>query len=150
MKKPLAALLLLLALFFTSCSLYSDPVIESLGKPTSEAFYSSDGFQDYTDYGIYTFEEVDLSQNEYFKPITAFEQGRLELYLDDYEQWVEMHRENDPEGELSTHYDFDRDFIDDEDYCYISVRDPANPIYSYDIYFFDTQSNTLYFFHNNI
>ena len=47
-------------------------------------------------------------------------------------------------------YTFDVFLIDENDYLYISVQDSDHPLYHYDLYFFDTDTNMLYFFHNNI
>lgn len=54
-------------------------------------------------------------------------------------------------------YRFSRDDIDESDYLYISYRcgEPTGEgVYakydSYKVYFFDSQTATLYYFHNNI
>ncbi|MGN0115597.1 MAG: hypothetical protein ACI396_09735, partial [Acutalibacteraceae bacterium] len=81
---------------------------------------------------------------------------RLNGYLDDFEKWVDLIREGKPKSELAENYDFDRSAIDDSDYYYIGGRNSEtlsdidyNGQSLYDIYFFDLQTNTLYYFHNN-
>lgn len=145
MKKLLA--LLAVALLFAGCAEKSDPVISSLGEYEDHVVYTYGEFQDYTDYGKYSYTSAP-KDNEYLKKVTNTED--VKIYLDDYEDWIETHRENDPEADLVTHYDFDRSIIDTEDYIYIESKYPDSPTFNYDIYFFDTQTNVLYYFHNNI
>ena len=54
-------------------------------------------------------------------------------------------------------YDFDVNLLDEEDYFFISNRENKESYKSYktnyeafDLYYFDTQSKTLYFLHSNI
>ena len=79
----------------------------------------------------------------------------LSIDLDDFESWIETYREGDASREIVVNYDFDRSIIDSEDYLYIDSEkhtwdDGYTSLVNYDVYFFDTQTNTLYYFHNNI
>ena len=64
---------------------------------------------------------------------------------------------SDDDNALVVNYHFSRDDIDEGDYLYIYDRE-GKPIgdgaYSkydyYNVYFFDSQTTTLYYFHNNI
>ena len=145
MKKLL--ILLPMILLFTACAEKNDPVISAIGQYERCEVYTSGGFQDFTDYGKYYYTSVP-KDNEYLKIVSDFE--IIEMYLDDYEGWIETVRENDPGSDLVTHYDFDRSIIDWEDYIYIESKYVDSMLSSYNIYFFDTQSNVLYYFHNNI
>lgn len=148
---------LLLAFSLSACVFKSgDPVIASLGRAMSVQRYSVSGFGDSTDYGIYTFPGAKLEDSEYFKPVTAESKNELLGYIDNFENWVNVTREDD-NNTLFENYHFSRADIDESDYLYISDRDGeaiGEGVYSkydsYNVYFFDSQTTTLYYFHNNI
>jgi len=142
-------------LSLSSCGYPGDAVRHSIGKYTRCEWYSSGGFQDYTDYGKFYYDSVDFSQNPYFQKIDASHIPILEEHLDDFENWVDLFRKNDSCQELVGHYDFDRSLIDCEDYLYLESEsrtwsDGHTSLVNYNIHFFDTQTNTLFYFHNNI
>lgn len=78
-------------------------------------------------------------------------------YIDNFENWVNVTREGDDDNALVVNYHFSRADIDESDYLYIYDRE-GKPIgdgaYSkydyYNVYFFDSQTTTLYYFYNNI
>lgn len=148
----------LLAFSLSACVFKSgDSVIASLGKAMSVQRYSCAGFGDSTDFGIYTFPGASPGESEYFKPVTAESENELLGYIDNFENWVNVTREGDDDNVLVVNYHFSRDDIDESDYLYIYDRE-GKPIgdgaYSkydyYNVYFFDSQTTTLYYFHNNI
>ena len=161
MKKVLKVLLILLIPVFILCGCFllilaldyfmsKDKVIDSLGRYESEIFLTYGGFQDYTDYAKYTYNDVDFSGNKYFERITPESEKELVAHISDFMLWVAAHTENDPENELVVGYDFDYASISDDDYVYI-YDDPDYPyLGNYNVYFFDTETMTLYYFHNNI
>lgn len=125
-------------------------VVDSLGPCHIWEYYTSGVFQDFTNYGKYTYTTVYPEDNSNFRPMGTSDIQTLHTFLDDFEQWVALIREDDPNQELAKGYDFSRDIIDTKDYLYI-YEDPDYPAYGcYDIYFLDSQTNTLYYFHNNI
>lgn len=70
----------------------TDPVRESLPDYISKEFYSSGGFQDFTDYGKFTYslsEEV-LKENPYLRPVAEADLEMICGYLDNFENWVEI------------------------------------------------------------
>lgn len=148
--------MVVLLLLLCFCLMFSAPegeVVTSLGKVSSKEFYSSGGFQDFTDYGIYRFADPKIEENEYLKPMTEEDLSVFFNYLEDFEGWVGLH---DHTEELYLHYDFDFSIVDVDDYFYLYTN-PEYPAYgtnnicgSYNLYFFDVQSQTLYYFHNNI
>ncbi len=153
MKKCICLILILTVLCSTTAcnfQLEHEKVISSLGQYTEKTFYESDGWQDFTYFGIFHFNTVDIAENTYFSPITAADIDRINDFLDDYESWIQVERQNDPGHELVVNYAFDRSLIDTADYFYINLKYPDKPKYNYDIYFLDMQTNTLYFFHSNI
>ena len=58
---------------------------------------------------------------------------------------------NIEQTDIYKYYDFDRSLIDSEDCFCIKDKSTEEELYQpfayFDIYFFDTQSNTLYYFH---
>lgn len=132
-------------------------VIASLGKAMSVQRCSCAGFGDSTDFGIYTFPGAKPEDSKYFKPVTAESKNELLGYIDNFENWVNVTREDDDDNALVVNYHFSRADIDESDYLYISDRDGeaiGDGVYSkYDscnVYFFDSQTTTLYYFRNNI
>lgn len=132
-------------------------VIISLGRAMSVQRYSCAGFGDSTDFGIYTFPGASPGESEYFKPVTAESETELLGYIDEFEQVIDSLRDGDEGADLVNNYRFSRDDIDESDYLYIYDRE-GKPIgdgaYSkydyYNVYFFDSQTTTRYYFHNNI
>ena len=155
--KSTAIILSLIILISTlsSCIAPEDKVLNSLGEYKSKEFYTEGGFQDYTDYAKYYYDQVDFTDNEYFSIIEQSDIDVLNEHLDDFESCIEAHGYNDASSEIVVNYDFDRSLIDSEDYLYIDSEkhtwdDGYTSLVNYDVYFFDTQTNTLYYFHNNI
>lgn len=151
MKKLAAALFsLVLVVSLAGCSIPKDNVLDSLGKYESKQFFTSGGFQDFTDYAKYCFDSVDFSDNSYFQIITESSRENLEAHIDDFENWVQAVRDTDADNEVVVNYDFDRSVISDSDYIYI-YDDPDYPEFgNYNVYYFDVETNILYYFHNNI
>ena len=156
--KSTAIILLLIILISTlySCVAPEDKVLNSLGEYQRSEYYSEGEFQDFTDYAKYYYDLLDFTDNEYFSEIEQADIDVLNEHLDDFESWIETYREGDASREIVVNYDFDRSVIDHEDYLYIESEkydpwDDGNMVFAnYDVYFFDTQTNTLYYFHNNI
>ncbi len=133
-----------------SSTVYENPVIASLPDCDSSDCYYSDGFQDYTDYCKYYYDKQDNILNEvqnsqYFKIITPDDITEINGYFDNFEVWLEY-------VDYSDKYDFQRNMIDTKDYFYIGNDDTSeeHKYWNYDVYFFDVQTKTLYFIHNNI
>ena len=141
-------------LMLTAC-VPVDRALDSLGEYRSCEYYSEGVFQDFTDYAKYYYDSVDFTDNEYFSKIQQSNIDILNEHLDDFESWIETYRGGDATREIVVNYDFDRSIIDSEDYLYIDSEkhtwdDGYTSLVNYNVYFFDTQTNTLYYFHNNI
>lgn len=130
-----------------------DDVVKSLPKASDSKSYV-DGFVDYTIYEKYYYEDTEklqkkLDKNSYLSPVTEADIAEFNSYVDNFEKWLEhTYFLND--------YDFDRSIIDTSDYFYITGHYYDEPdftedekFWNYDVYFFDTQTNTLYYFHND-
>ena len=146
MKKAFVFVLLTSFLILSGCTAPKDEVLFSLGKYKSKEYFTSGGFQDYTVYSKYTYEDVDFSDNKYFEKISSDEKSNLLTHLENFENWVEVIDDND----LSSGYDFDSSIISDDDYLYIYDNPDYPELGCYDVYFFDKEILTLYYFHNNI
>ena len=157
MKKAVALIVvvLILAISLSACAVPENKVLNSLGEYKTHEFYTEGAFQDFTDYAKYYYDQVDFADNEYFYKIGQADIDVLNEHLDDFESWIKTYREGDASREIVVNYDFDRSLIDCEDYLYIESEkhtwdDGYTSLVNYDVYFFDTQTNTLYYFHNNI
>lgn len=155
MKKFLL-LLMIFILLFAFCACFDfDLVIGSLPAYNSKSFYTSGGFQDYTDYAKYTYEIIDtqdFESSKYFSEATDADVDEILLYIDDFEDWVDA-----VDGELKENYDFDKSVVSAGDFFYIKTK-AGEPIGqgtydkydNYTLYYFDRGGSVLYYFHNNI
>ena len=85
--------------------------------------------------------------------MTEADEEQLKARIDVFEQWVEVIKEGDPNHDLVAHYDFDASVISQNDYLYVndSYEDPDDPMFSsFQVYFFDAETMTLYYFRHNI
>ena len=160
MKKIVLMLLtFVLTLGLSGCSFLDpvDPVIDSLPDYKSEAFYSSGVFQDFTDYAKYSYDSItpkDFDDSKYFNVTTAEDIKEILLHIKNFEEWVEL-----ADDELKENYDFDKTLVSEGDFFYIETK-AGEPIGidqetygkfdDYTVYYFDIDTQTLYYFHNNI
>ena len=154
-KAVIFALIFSIACALGSCGAPEDKVVSSLGKYESYEFYTYGEFQDYTDYAKYYFGNVSVVDNEYFAKLEAEDIDTINEHLADFEGWINVHAQTDPMHEIVVNYNFDPSIIDTNDYFYIDserrVVENGSYLFSrYNVYFLDTQTNTLYYFHNNI
>lgn len=149
------AFLFLFILFIIPYSLLEDKVISSLGEYKKHEYFTSGGFQDYTDYAKYYYTSANITENRYFEKIEENDFETINIHLDDFEKWIEAHKRSDASNEVVVNYDFNREIIDINDYIYIDSEehtwsDGHTSLVNYNIYFFDTETSILYYFHSNI
>lgn len=151
MKKHILLLLsIVMILCLLGCEQNHEKVLNSLGSYTSESVYSHGDWQDYIDYGKYRYESISVENNKYFQPVTEIDTESIQTYIANFEGCVEAIERNDQEDTLVVNYDFDTSVISVDDYFYI-YNDPDYPDFgNYKVYFFDAETNTLYYFHSNI
>ena len=154
-KFALILCLLFSVIIVTSCKAPEEKVIASLGKYEGYDFFTSGGFQDYTDYAKYYYGSIEITENQYLKKIQETDLITINMHLDDYEGWIETIKSSDNSNDVVVNYDFNREIIDMEDYIYVDSEehvwdDGQTSLVRYNIYFYDTQSQVLYYFHNNI
>ena len=122
----------------------------------SKEFYTNeDSFQDYTDYAKYIYDNItiqDLEFSECFTVITVDDVDEITSYIDDFEGWVELCG-----GDLKQNYDFDKSIVTEGDFFYLDTKygeKIGQKIYgkfdNYSVYYFDIDTQILYYFHNNI
>ena len=153
--KLLGIFLFLFLLFFLILPLLSplfapkDSVLSSLPDYESKEFYSCNGFQDTTDYAKYTYRvsESIFTNSPYFRKVTREDIPRLLSYIENFEGWTESCSDFPREN-----YDFDPATVAPGDYFYILNRyeEPDREFWDYNVYYFDPETQTLYYFHNNI
>lgn len=149
-------LLLGIVFLFTACGIAVNPtltVVDSLPNKIGGRVDTHGYFQDYTDYGEFTFSGITaetLEQNPYFSPVTQERIHSLYGYLDNFEGWLEDARDCE-DCEIWEHYGFSKNFIREGDYFYLKMKGHnSGPYDNYDLYYFSLEKQTLYFFHNNI
>ena len=148
----LMVLVITLAFGATSCGIQTrqDKVLSSLGKYDSTQVWTHGEFQDYTDFGKYFYASVSIDQNNYFQKVTSTDTETICSFIDNFEDWIDTFRNNDPKDELVLNYSFDRSIIDIEDFFYIYEGENYPQFGCYDVWLFDSQTKILYYFHNNI
>ena len=133
-----------------------EKVFLSLGEYEIVEYCEDGGWQDFTIYYEITYENPNLENNDYLKQLIQADIEELNLYLDNFEDWVALVTDEryEPNEQFVKNYDFDRNIISTNDYCYIYDSADYDDFYakfeSYDLYFYDTETETLYYFHNNI
>ena len=114
-------------------------------------YYDKDGFQDYTDYAkyVYTDKNIVIKSGNY-KIVTKDDVENIKGYFNNTRSWM---------SELSRldEYDFDENIINEGDYVMIITKEGqkiGNSKYkkydNYSVYFYDVETNTLYYIHSNI
>ena len=108
MKKQIALVLVcvVLLLSISSCAVPEDAVIASLGKYEKNEFFTSGGFQDYTDYAKYYFTSANIVENKYLNKVQEPDFVIINTHLDDFEGWIETIKNSESSSEVVVNYDF--------------------------------------------
>lgn len=158
-KKYLIILLTILITVFTIfiCAFLFlknyDVNMQGMPKYDKSMCFYSDGFQDYTDYCKYFYNEISINEfktHDNFKRLTEQDIESIKSYFENFSNWV-VHTE------YYNNYDFDISNIKINDYYYIKdkegqpIGESAYKKYDkYDVYYVDMENYILYFIHNNI
>lgn len=147
--------LLVSMMFFGFLYSHQKSVISSLPDYESREFYTSGGFQDYTDYAKYFYDSItaqDLESSEHFTVTTDEDVEEILLHIDDFERAVAVTAE-----ELKENYDFDRSIVTEGDYFCIETKfgEPIGQgfyekFHNYSVCYFDIDAQIMYYFHHNI
>ncbi len=149
MKKSLLSIALIL-LLSSGCSSENDEFLTSVGKYSSKSFFTHGDLQDYTDYAKYVYTSANLEDNEYFEKISSDNKEILLAHIENFEEWLDVFKQAEPNSTLVQEYDFDTSLISEDDYLYIYDNPNYPELGCYNVYFFDSGTLTLYYFHNNI
>lgn len=148
--KKICLLLIILMFAMTGCS-QSKMVGIPDGYIDKEEYYDKDGFQDYTDYAKYVYDSKDvIISNEDYKKLKQDDIQNIVGYFEDFSVLMES-------ADRLSEFDFDINNINEGDYIKIKTKEGqkiGNGKYgkydNYSVYFFDVESLTLYYIHNNI
>ncbi|MDO5291587.1 MAG: hypothetical protein Q4F05_02430 [bacterium] len=118
------------------------------GYSSCEEYFDPHGMQDYTDYCKYYYNSnKDENFAKKYREVSEQDIDRLCEYFENFEQWMKT-------AERSFEYDFNTYQINVGDYYYIETKEGQQPGYGtydhYSIYFYDIETHTLYYAHNNI
>ena len=149
MKKCLF-LIVCLSILLTGCS-QSDIVGIPNGYIDKYEYYQKDGFQDYTDYAKYIYSSKDdVIKDKKYKKILSKDVDDIKGYFDDFSLSMESSNRMDE-------YDFDDSIISEGDYVRVETKEVEKvgdyeygKYENYSVYFFDVDSLTLYYIHNNV
>ncbi len=151
-KDKLLALVLILVLLITGCSMQDNNNVRiPKGYIDSQEYFDKDGFQDYTDYAKYIYSSKNvIVDNKEYKKITSEDIENIIGYFDNFHDWMET-------SNRLNEYDFEKSIINEGDYIKIITKEGKNignakyeKYDDYSVYFFDIETNTLYYIHNNI
>lgn len=138
-------MILLMTVIFSS----EDSVLDSLPKYEKKEFYSSGGFQDFTDYAKYTYRvtESELAECESLRLVTEEDIPMILEYVESFESAIEVSQDFPREA-----YDFDKSLILAGDYFYIynHYDEPEKAFWFYKLYYFDLDAGICYYFRFNI
>ena len=133
------------ALFFTP----KDPILDSLPKYEKKEYYTSGGFQDFTDYAKYTYQisESEIIQSETLFPVMEEDIPTILKYVEHFEGCVDVYQDFPSES-----YDFEKSMVSTGDYFFIYNKygEPEMTFWDYNLYYFDVDTSILYYFHTNI
>ena len=148
MKRFCLAITLIIYVFIiTGCS-QSKIVGIPDGYIGKEEYYDRNGFQDYTDYAKYMYDTKDIiTSDKEYKKIELDDIQNIVGYFENFSGWMEA-------ADRLSNFDFDINDINEGDYVKIKTKEGqkvGNGKYdNYSIYFFDIETLTLYYIHNNI
>ncbi len=146
--KRIAVFILFVFLAFCLYGCSIDPNIPN-GYTGKEEHFDKDGFQDYSDYCKYFYKDATAFENNpNYHKVTAPDIAVIKGYFDDFKQFMG--------GDRAGEYDFDTKCITIGDFVLINTKEgvtEGNIVYqkydNYNVYYFDTDSNVLYYIHNN-
>ena len=149
-KRLLSLILILCMLAFCLLGCSNNQMIPQ-GYASKEEFLDPAGFMDYADYCKYYYKDKEkFANNPKYRELSESDIEVISGYFADYRSWMDV-------GDRLKEYDFDINNITVGDYVYIETKEgiPIGESYygkydNYTVYFFDTDSCTLYYIHLNI
>jgi len=149
MKKIVYSIVMIIgiAICISGCSSFSDKAILK-GYIDKDEYFDKEGFQDYTDYCKYYYEESNnlFLESNIYSVVIEDNIENIRSYFTNFESMMD-----------SSEYDFDDSCISEGDYIYIKTKEWESSEDSkytkfddYTVYFYDTESATLFYIHSNI
>lgn len=131
---------LILVLMLTGCAPQAVVVGIPRGYRDKQEYYDKNGFQDYTDYAKYVYPSPDaIVGNRDYRAISEEDVEVVSGYFENFRGWM---------SDRLDQYDFDDGIINEGDY--VRIEDKDSQYGDYSVYFFDIETLTLYYIHNNI
>ncbi|MBR5345699.1 MAG: hypothetical protein IK127_07720 [Clostridia bacterium] len=147
-RRRIYCILIISGLLFSACAALAKPI--PAGFVSKEEHFDPHGFQDYTDYCKYQYTSTEpFRKDTRYHFITDDEIENVSGYFEDFYRWMKTENRLDE-------YDFNQTCISAGDYVLIKTKEgePIGDSYyekydNYTLYFFDTESLTLFYIHNN-
>lgn len=144
----------ILIFIMSSCQMAYEKVLDTLPNYfASFEYLDPNGFRDYTYYCKYYYKDVaseTFEDNKYFKVASADDVNYILSFINEYEDTTKNFEE------VQKIYDFDKNIIKEGGYFYVYTMEGAvsggvtyEKFDHYDVYYFDLDSQILYYFHNN-
>ena len=139
-------MILALIIFFSGCS--RETISEIPKGYIYDYEYHDGGWQDFTYYEKYIYPNADkFINNDYYRMISVEDIDNIKGYFENFKYWIKNCDE----------YDFNDSIINAGDYVMIKTLE-GQPIGqskygkydNYHVYFFDIETNTLFYIHANI
>ncbi|MBP3330610.1 MAG: hypothetical protein J6L89_07235 [Clostridia bacterium] len=163
MKKLIIALVVIAAVGAAGFGIYEAmfynawPVLQELPRYKEREIYSVDNFTDGSYYAKFTYRNVteeDLKEAEDFSRITKEDATKILHSISCYEDFIN----NMGMEEITENYDFDKSVVTEDDYYYMEsgegfYQDENGNVSEtgfISLYYFDTESQILYYFYNSI
>ncbi len=146
MKKYCMVLLMLVLCLLPSCG-GQHKVLK--GYSASSEHFETGGFRDYTDYCEYYYDETatgKFKNSAYYNAVTEDGIVQLNAFFTDYYKWIVL------KDGYENWFSFKSAQMRTEDYFSLEIIDPMAPygqFHNYNIYYYDTDKCTLYYFHNS-
>lgn len=146
-KRFIAAFVVCVLCSLTSCGGGTHYKVPD-GFYASSEHFDEKSFRDYTDYCEYYFDENSakkFEENHYFTLVTKENMVELKSFFQNFSGWIAC-REGYEEW-----FNFKADEqMSETDYFFLDVINPQDgKFHNYDIGYYDTETYTLYLFHNN-
>lgn len=158
MKKKIVLILILVLIlvlistfYIIGCASQANYVEIPKGYSSKEEHYQKGGFQDYADYAKYIYPSKEIIENDdQYEKVTKENILNITGYFEDFYNWMETSDRIDK-------YDFDKSIINVGDYIRIKTKEGKKigdsnygKYDNYSVYYFDVETLTLYYIHNNI
>ncbi|MBQ7047284.1 MAG: hypothetical protein IJN85_06065 [Oscillospiraceae bacterium] len=120
---------------------------------TGMSGFSSESFGDYTDYSKYTYNESGekrFEESELYSEVTSEDIENIKSYFDNFRKWAEAIDRLDD-------FDFDNSLITEGDFFFIETKEGekiSDTVYekfdNYSVYLYDSETDILFYIHNNL